>query len=176
MLLPGIAAQGKDVWQLYRNPRPSGAPKEVYGANIMGFAAGDVEGHAAVENVKAWLRQCDNEHTPGPQWAFRRSDVWMLGFKVENAHSLFQVTDGSRFEVLGGTYDNFSSSTTPMFRVQDSEVSAQFIAATKPTTEFWPQALEGTRKGEAISVPFRFAPLGDRDNAFIASFCLKARP
>jgi hypothetical protein len=170
MLLPGKAAQGKDVWQLYRNTRPDGAPKEVYGANILGFAAGDVEGHAAVENVKAWLRQCNNEHTPGPMWAFRRSNVWMFGFKVEGAQQLFQVEEGSRLEVLGGNYDNFHSTTTPMFRAQDSEVSAQFIAATKPKAEFWPQALEGTRKGEAIFVPFRFAPLGVRDNAFIVSF------
>ena len=176
MQFPGMAAQGKDAWQLYRNTNPGGAAKEVYGANIMGFAAGDIEGHAAVENVKAWLRQCDNEHLPGPQWAFRRSEVWMLGFKVENAHCLFQVADGSRLEVLGGTYDNFLPSPTPMFRVQDSEVSAQFIAATRPTAKFWPQALEGTRKGEAISLPFRFAPLGGRDNAFIVSFGLRAKP
>ena len=170
MQFPGMAAQGKDAWQLYRNPQPAGAPKELHAANVLGLGAGDGEGRAALENVRAWLRQCNNEHLPGPQWAFRRSDVWMLGFKVENAHSLFQVEDGSRLEVLGGTYDNFLPSTTPMFQVRDSEVSAHFIAARRPAAEFWPQALEGTRKGEAISVPFRFTPLGSRDNAFIVSF------
>jgi hypothetical protein len=176
MLFPGAAAQGKDVWQLYRNTRPQGSAKEVHAANVQGFASGDLEARAAIENVWAWLRQCNNEHLPGPQFAFRRSEVWMLGFKVENARRLFQVEDGSRLEVLGGTFDNFDSSTTPMFQVRDSDVSAHFIAAGRPAAGFWPQALEGTRKGEAVSVPFRFAPLGSRDNAFIVSFCLRIKP
>ena len=176
MQFPGMAAQGKDAWQLYRNSQPAGAYKELHAANVLGLGAGDREGRAALENVRAWLRQCNKEQLPVSQLAYRRSEVWMLGFRVENAHHLFQVEDGSSLEVLGGTYDNFLSSTTPMFRVQDSEVSAQFIAAGRPAAEFCPQALEGTRKGQAISVPFRFVPLGGRDNAFIVSFCLKAMP
>jgi hypothetical protein len=174
MLLPGIAAQGKDVWQLYRNPRPSGAPKEVYGANLLGFAAGDVEGHAAVENVKAWLRQCDNENAPGPMWAFRRSEAWMLGFKVEGAQQLFQVEDGSRLEVLGGIFGTHTQ-TTPLFRMRDSDVSAHFYFS-GPAAELCAPALEGTRKGEPVTVPFQFAPWGIRPNDFIVSFSVKAKP
>ena len=69
----------------------------------------------------------NNEHLPGAQIAFRRSEVWVLGFKIEAAETLFQVEDRSRLEVLGGNYLNFQKrEETPMIVSRDSQVSMSF--------------------------------------------------
>jgi len=64
-----------------------------------------------VENVHAWVRQLDNEHIPGAQAAFRTCDVWLLGFKTENApcSSTPPAARGSRFWAASTT----SWATTP---------------------------------------------------------------
>ncbi len=127
MLFPGPAAQNTSIWRLYRNTRPDGAAKEVFANNAMFFAVGGAKGNLAVENVHAWVRMGDNEHVPGAQLAFRRSDAWIFGFKSENADTLFQATDHSRVEVLGGTFLNWKPRKGPVIVSRDSFVSMLFF-------------------------------------------------
>ena len=68
-----------------------------------------------------------NEHLPGAQYAFRRSDVWILGFKAEHADTLFRADDHSRLEVLGGTFLNWDKRHGPVIDCRDSRVFAVFF-------------------------------------------------
>ena len=126
MLFPGPAAQNTGVWRSYRNSRPDGATKEVFVNNCMYFAPGGIGKMDALENVRAWVRMVDNEHVPGAQFAFRRSEVWILGFKTENSKTLFQVEDKSRVEVLGGTFLSWEPNQGPLVISRDSLVSMTF--------------------------------------------------
>jgi len=103
MLFPSPAAQDTAIWRLYRNSRSAGAAKEVFVNNSLFFAGDDQDEKCGLENVRAWARMVNSEHLPGAQYAFRRSDAWILGFKSENADRLFQADDHTRLEVLGGS-------------------------------------------------------------------------
>ena len=132
MVFPGPAAQTADIWQLYRNTRPDAATKEVFANNVMGFAVGGEKARHAVENVRAWIRQLDNEYYPYAETAFRRSDVWILGTKWENHDGVvvFHVDQGSRLELLGGTLLAFNKKREtghPIVLSRDSEVSMTFM-------------------------------------------------
>ena len=127
MLFPSPAAQNTDIWRLYRNTRPEGAAKEVFVNDSLFFAGNDAEGKHAVENVRVWMRMVNNEHLPGGQYAFRRSDVWIFGFKSENAERLFYVDDYSRLEVLGGSFLNWEHWKGPVIISRDSFVSVMFF-------------------------------------------------
>jgi hypothetical protein len=149
MLFPGPVAQDTSVWRLYRNTRPAGARKELFANSVLFFAAGGAGGSLAVENVTAWVRMGDNEHVPGAQFAFRRSDVWILGFKSENADTLFQVADRSRLEVFGGTFLNWEPKKGPAIIARDSRISAAFyLWSTVPET-----ILLDETKGVTTSLP-----------------------
>lgn len=152
MLFPGPAAQTADIWQLYRNTRPAGATKEVFAANVMGFAVGGKQARHAVENVRAWVRQLNNEHIPYAQVALRRSELWLLGFKTENAELLFHADQGSRLEVLGGIYHNFSKwDRSSMLHSRDSHVTALFVVLSGGMHQ--PSVLEAAAGKEIIRVP-----------------------
>jgi hypothetical protein len=160
MLFPGPAAQTADIWQLYRNTRPGGATKEVFAANVMGFAVGGKAARHAVENVRAWVRQLNNEHIPEAQVAFRRSDVWLLGFKTENAERLFHADQGTRLEVLGGIYHNFSKwDRGSMIHSRDSQVTALFVVWSGGNHQ--PAVLETIANGATARVPIWQFPLID---------------
>ena len=148
MLFPSVAAQTADIWQLYRNTRPGGTAKEVFAANIMGFAAGGKEARHAVENVRAWVRQLNNEHIPYAQVAVRRSDLWLLGFKTENAELLFHADQGTRLEVLGGIYHNFSKRDLggSMIHSRNSHTTALFVVLSGGRHQ--PDVLEATAAGK----------------------------
>jgi hypothetical protein len=161
MLFPGAAAQTADIWQLYRNTRPGGAAKEVFAANVMGFAVGGKEARHAVENVRAWVRQLNNEHIPYAQVALRRSDLWLLGFKVENAELLFHADHGTRLEVLGGIYHNFSKwDRGSMIQSRDSQVTAWFVLWSGGSHQ--PDVLEAVAGEETTRIPIWQFPLIDR--------------
>ena len=127
MLFPSPAAQNTDIWCLYRNTRPAGAAKEVFVNDSLFFAGDDATGNHAVENVRVWMRMANNEHLPGAQFAFRRSDVWVFGFKAENAEALFLAENRSRIEVLGGSFLNWKHWRGPVILSRDSLVSAIFF-------------------------------------------------
>ncbi len=124
MVFPSPAAQNTAVWRLYRNSRPTGAPKEVFVNDCLFFSADDADGKLALENVRTWARMINNEHLPGAQFSFRRSNAWILGFKSENAETLFRAEDRSRLEVLGGSFLNWSPHKGPVIVSRDSSVSA----------------------------------------------------
>jgi hypothetical protein len=156
MMFPGPAAQTKDIWQLYRNTRPDAAAKEVFANNVMGFAAGGEKARHAVENVRAWVRQLDNEYYPYAETAFRRSDVWILGTKWESHDGdiVFHVDQGSRLELLGGTLLAMMKKETahPIVLSRDSEVSMTFMLwgfKENPPSEI----LRTERKGTVSVVP-----------------------
>ena len=127
MVFPSPAAQNTDIWRLYRNTRPAGSAKEVFVNDSLFFAGDDATGKHAVENVRIWMRMVNNEHLSGAQFAFRRSDVWMLGFKSENAERLFAVDDHTRLEVLGRSFLNWADWQGPVVLSRDSSVSAMFF-------------------------------------------------
>jgi len=123
MLFPSAADQNADLWEVYRNTRPKGAAKEVFVNNCLFFGGTDREGTCTVENVRAWARMIDNEHLPKAQFGFRRSDVWIFGFKAENGNTLFDVSEGSRLDVLGGTFLDWSAHQGPVIASRNSSVS-----------------------------------------------------
>jgi hypothetical protein len=114
-------------WRVYRNATPEGAAKEVFVSNTVGFAAGGPEARQALENVTAWCRQVDTEHE-GINFAFRRSTVWILGFKTEIDGTHFYAADGTRLEVLGGLYYQGGGSPGPVAIAKDSQVSLTMVA------------------------------------------------
>ena len=69
----------------------------------------------------------NTEHLPGALYSFRRSDAWIFGFKSENANTLIQATDHSRFEMLGGSFLNWASYQKPVVVSRDSQVSTVFF-------------------------------------------------
>ena len=127
MLFPSPAAQNTDIWRLYRNTRPEEATKEIFVNDCSFFGADNLEGKHAIENVQAWARMVNNEHLPGAQFAFRRSNAWIFGFKSENGEQLFRVEDHSHLDVLGGSFLNWMPRKGPVIVSQDSSVSAVFF-------------------------------------------------
>jgi hypothetical protein len=160
MLFPGAAAQTPEIWRLYRNTRPGGRAKEVFAANVMGFAVGGKDARHAVDNVHAWVRQLNNEHIPYAQVALRRSDLWLLGFKTENAELLFHADEGSRLEVLGGidhTLGPWDKAT--MIVSGDSDVTAVFVVYSGGGKN-QPTVLAAIRGTDTSCIPLsRFPPL-----------------
>jgi len=77
--------------------------------------------------VVAWCRQADTEHEE-INFAFRRSTVWLLGFKTEIDGTHFCVLDGTRLEVLGGLYYQGGAKPGPVVIARDSAVSLTMVA------------------------------------------------
>ncbi len=75
----------------------------------------------SLEHVHAWARMVNNEHLPGAQYAFRRSNAWILGFKSENAETLFRAEDHYQLVVLGGSFLNWSPHKGPIIVCRDSK-------------------------------------------------------
>ena len=114
-------------WSVYRNTTPGGAPKKVFVSNTVGFAGGGPEAQHAVDNVLAWCRQVNTEHEE-VDFAFRRSTVWMLGFKTEIDGTHFCALDGTRMEVLGGLYYQGGARPGPVVIARDSALSLTMVA------------------------------------------------
>jgi hypothetical protein len=127
MLFPSGAAQNTEIWRLYRNTRPEGAPKEVFVNSSIGFSSDNADGALALENVRAWCRMINTENLPDALYSFRRSDAWIFGFKSENSDTLVKATDGSRVEVLGGSFLCFNERQGPVIDSRDSAVVAVFL-------------------------------------------------
>ncbi|NBT13570.1 MAG: hypothetical protein EBS56_08325, partial [Planctomycetia bacterium] len=158
MLFAGPAAQTDEIWQLYRNTRPAGPPKEVHAANVMGFAVGGPDGRLAIENVHAWVRQLDNEHIPGAQAAFRACDVWLLGFKTENAPLLFHAAGGTRLAIFGGVNHVLGDHARgAMIVAHDSDVAAAFVVWSGGGHQ--PVVIEAVNGGTTTTIPTGRFPL-----------------
>ncbi len=138
MLFPSPAAQNTDTWRLYRNTRPQGAAKEVFVNDSSYFGAGGPDGKHALENVRAWARMVNNEHLPGAQYAFRRSDAWIFGFKSEGpVRWLFCAEDHSRLDVLEGFFLNWSPRKDPVITSKNSNVSAVCLVQNRAGVILW---------------------------------------
>ena len=168
MLFPSGAAQNTEIWRLYRNTRPEGAPKEVFVNSSIGFSSDNADGALALENVRAWCRMINTEHLPDALYSFRRSDAWIFGFKSENSDTLVKATDGARVEVLGGTFLCFSERPGPVIDSHDSQVAV--------TVLLWHWALapeeisRSERAGETIVLSKEFfTPLKHVDAAVLRS-------
>lgn len=127
MLFPSGAAQDTEIWRLYRNTRPQGAPKELFANSCIGFSSDNPAGTLALENVRVWARMVNTEHLPSALYSFRRSDAWIFGFKSENGEALIKATEGSRVEVLGGSFLCFNERQGPVIDSRDSTVAAVFL-------------------------------------------------
>jgi hypothetical protein len=168
MLFPSGAAQDTEIWRLYRNTRPEGAPKEVFVNSSIGFSSDNADGALALENVRAWCRMINTENLPDALYSFRRSDAWIFGFKSENSDTLVKATDGARVEVLGGTFLCFSERPGPVIDSHDSQVAV--------TVLLWHWALapeeisRSERAGETIVLSKEFfTPLRHVDAAVLRS-------
>ena len=124
MLFPSAAAQNTEIWRLYRNTRPEGAPREVFVNSSIGFAGDNAAGTLALENVRVWGRMLNTEHLPGALYSFCRSDAWIFGLKSENADTLLKATDNSRVEILGGTFLIWDQREGPVINARASQVAA----------------------------------------------------
>ncbi len=142
-------------WRLYRNTTPAGAPKRVFINNAVGFAPGGPEGKDAVENVVAWCRQVNTEHYE-IDFAFRRSTVWMLGFKSEIGGTHFSAAVGTRMEVLGGLYYQGGPNTAPVVIAKDASVCLTMTACSggNPSETI----LEDTKKGKTSVIGLNACP------------------
>lgn len=112
-----------NIWRLYRNTRPEGAPKEVFVNGSIGFSSDNAAGTLALDNVRVWARMINTEHVPA-NYPFRRSDAWIFGFKSENADTLLKATDRSRVEVLGGAFLLWSKLRGPVIDNRDSAIAS----------------------------------------------------
>ncbi|MEI8194370.1 MAG: glycosyl hydrolase family 28-related protein [Phycisphaerae bacterium] len=168
-VLPGPIAQDTTIWRLYRNTRPDGAAKEVFVNDCLFFASAE-GGQHAVENVRAWVRFLNNENVPGALHAFRRSDVWIFGFKSEHAETLVHADDYSRLEVLGGSFLNWTSWKGPVVFCRDSQIRIVFLMwHWRKATE---TILQTERWGAVATLPAsRFQKLAMADAAVIAVAC-----
>ena len=166
-LFPSAAAQDTEIWRLYRNRRPAGAPKEVFVNSSVNFGGDNADHTLGLENVRVWARMINTEHMQGALFPFKQSDAWIFGFKAEVANTLLKATDGSRVEVLGGTFLNFQENLVgPVVESRDSEVSAVFL--------LWHWALvaetilEREQNGETVTLsPSDFGGLQQVDAAVI---------
>lgn len=76
------------------------------------------------EGVRVWARQLNIEHRDDTKVTNAGGDLWVLGYKTENAGTLIATTGGGRTEVLGGfCYAQGKPKTTPMFVVEDAALS-----------------------------------------------------
>ena len=69
----------------------------------------------------------NTEHLPAALYSFRRSHAWIFGFKAENSETLLKAADGSRVEVLGGSFLCFNERQGPVIDSRDSAVTAVFL-------------------------------------------------
>ena len=167
MLFPSGAAQDTEIWRLYRNTRPEGAPKELFVNSSIGFSGDNPDSTLALENVRVWGRMINTEHLPAALYSFRRSHAWIFGFKSENTETLLKAMDGSRVEVLGGSFLCFNERQGPVIDSRDSAVAAVFL--------LWHWALAHATiwrhktDGVVTNVPVtRFQNLDKGDGAVIA--------
>jgi hypothetical protein len=117
-----------NCWRLYRNTTPNSVPKRIFVNNCFGFAPGGPEAMHAVENVRVWCRCVNTEHNE-VDFAFRKSRVWILGFKTELNGTHFHVADDSRLEVLGGIYyQNGPDGKAPIVIARDSDIRVTMSA------------------------------------------------
>ncbi len=169
MLFPSGAAQDTEIWRLYRNTRPEGAPKELFVNSSIGFSSDNAAGTLALENVRVWGRMVNTEHLSAALYSFRRSDAWIFGFKSENGETLLKATDGSRVEVLGGSFLCFNELQGPVIDSRDSAVAAVFLlwhwALAHPT--IWRHETDGVVTNMPTT---RFQKLDKGDSAVISIF------
>jgi hypothetical protein len=159
MNFPSATAQDNEIWRLYRNTRPEGAPKEVFVNNSIGFSSENKAGTLALENVRVWARMINTEHVPA-NYSFRRSDAWIFGFKSENADTLLKATDGSRVEVLGGTFLLWSKLRGPVIDNRDSAIASvhlQWYWGAAPSTIYRNQQAGETLDPTASSTTLKCA-------------------
>jgi hypothetical protein len=165
MNFPSATPQDNEIWRLYRNTRPEGAPKEVFINNSIGFSSENKAGTLALENVRVWARMINTEHVPA-NYSFRRSDAWIFGFKSENADTLLKATDGSRVEVLGGTFLLWSKLRGPVIDNRDSAIASvhlQWYWGAAPSTIFRNQ-----QAGETLDITkTQFERFDKMDAAYI---------
>jgi hypothetical protein len=143
-------------WSVYRNATPEGGPKKVFVSNTVGFAGGGPEARHAVDNVQAWCRQVNTEHEE-IDFAFRRSTVWMLGFKTEIDGTHFCALDGTRMEVLGGLYYQGGPRPGPVVIARDSSVSLTMVAFSGDNPS--QVILEDTQGGDTRQLRLESCPL-----------------
>jgi len=113
-------------WRMYRNATPD-KRKTVFVSNVHGFAGGGPKLAGAVDNVLAYCRWVNTEHEV-VNFSFRRSDVGILGCKLEMDGTHFYVSDGTKLEVLGGIYYQGGPNRTPVVIAKDSTISMSFSA------------------------------------------------
>ncbi|TVS20928.1 MAG: twin-arginine translocation signal domain-containing protein [Planctomycetaceae bacterium] len=165
MNYPSATPQDTEIWRLYRNTRPEGPPKEVFVNGSIGFSSDNEAGTLALENVRVWARMINTEHVSA-NYSFRRSDAWIFGFKSENADTLLKATDGSRVEVLGGSFLLWTNRRGPVIDNGDSAIAAvhlQWYWGAAPSTIFRNQQAGVT----AALTKTQFERLEKVDAAFI---------
>ena len=103
MNYPSATPQDTEIWRLYRNTRPEGPPKECSSTAVSAFPAITRQAPWPWRTSGSRRHMINTEHVP-TNYSFRRSEAWIFGFKSENADTLLKATEGSRVEVLGGTF------------------------------------------------------------------------
>jgi len=166
--VPRGADPDSGVWVCSRNGDP-GTRKREFVTDCIMPACSLADGSGCLENVEYYGRMLDSEHVDTGLYAFKTSDVSILGFKSENSQTLLRAKDNTRMEVLGGSMLEFEQKEGPLMICEDSELSAKFL--------LWhitavPDVLL-QKNGETVITGAEILPLDSEDAAVIVVSCGK---
>ncbi len=89
-----------------------------------------------------WARQLDPEGNPSPKIINTGSKLWILGLKTERPGTQIDSSKGARTEVLGALfYPVRMPNDEPIFRVDNSSLSASYVTIDNGKTPDFPQQL-----------------------------------
>ena len=124
--VPRGADPESGLWACSRNAAPDIRKREFITDSIMPVCS-LADGTGTLENVEYYGRMIDSEHVDTGLYAFRKSQVNILGFKSENSQTLLCASENTRMEVLGGSMLEFADKKGPLIKSRDSEISAVFL-------------------------------------------------
>jgi hypothetical protein len=91
---------------------------------------------------KIWARQLDPEGASSPKIINVGSKLWILGFKTEKPGIQIDSSKGAETEVLGGLfYPVRVPNDDPIFRVDNSQLSASYVTIDNSNTPDFPRQL-----------------------------------
>ncbi|MCX7013798.1 MAG: glycosyl hydrolase family 28-related protein [Candidatus Sumerlaeota bacterium] len=116
----------------YANRNPSPGAKAFLN-NCNGFGKND----RVFVNGRFWVRFMNTEYKEAPNFTCNRSDMWVLGYKVEGRMTNFESLNGGRLEVLGGICNEHGTNFSPEIPVlRNVDSSLCYIGLTNGPAKF----------------------------------------
>ena len=131
---------------------------------------------ARFRGQEVWARQFNPERAD-PEIRVEGGSLWLLGFKTEENGVQFEVTDGGRLEILGGTVNCHATAeansridpATPILRVTDAEASMTAVTSgpDRPDASFGTVMEVHTTGEPARRIPAAWFPPRENRHIFI---------